>query len=44
MQARMAQAPRFASGRGDHQAEFVAAGEAVGSVSGIGLPHGQIRD
>ena len=40
----VAQVPRFAAGRGDHQAEAIGIGEAVGFVSGLGLPHSQIRE
>ncbi len=40
----VAQVPRLAAGRGDHQAEAVGVGDAVGFVGGLSLPHSQIRE
>ncbi len=40
----IAQMPRLAAGAGDHQAEAIGVGDAVGSLGGLGLPHGQIRE
>ena len=40
----VAQVPRLAASGSDDQAEAIGVGEVVGFVSGLGLPHSQIRE